>query len=470
MDSPLSLAPPLIAIALAIGTRQVYLSLFVGIWLGWTILSGMNPLVGLGAALDGCVATFKDPGDAKVILFSALIGGLIRLTEVSGGVSGFVRWVTDRGWVRSARGAGLLGWALGCLIFIESSITSLVTGAVIKPLADRFGMSRAKLAYICDATSAPICMLIPLNAWGAYTLRLVSEQGGADPLGLLVRGVLLDFYAIIAIILVPLLLHPRFEFGPMRRVEGEARSGADPSRIAEAPIELGDRPQRARNMVVPLAVMVLTMPLGLYATGRAAGATGSLTAVMSAGSGSTSVFWAVLLAIVTAVVLYLGQRLMRLPEATDETLRGAGDFIGLALLMILAFALGAVCKELGTGRYVANLAAGALSPWSIAPLIFLAAGATAFATGTSWGTFAIFIPIALPAAVALGASPALCLGAVLSGGVFGDHASPLSDTTIVASLAAGCDPITHVRTQLPYALVGAAISTALFGLVGVILR
>ncbi|HSJ06068.1 MAG TPA: Na+/H+ antiporter NhaC family protein, partial [Longimicrobiales bacterium] len=454
----ISVLPPLLAIALAIATRQVYLSLASGIWLGWTILAGWNPLAGLASAIDGTVAVLGDPGNARVILFTLVIGALIATVEASGGVRGFVQWVERRNFVTNGRRAQFLAWIIGVIIFIESNITVLVSGAISRPLFDRFRVSREKLAYIIDSTSAPICILIPLNAWGAYVLGLLGESGVDDPLGVFLRSIPLNFYALAAVVLTFTVIALGLDIGPMRRAEGRTRDGKllwdkaapmlDPEILAPAPNE--KIMPRAMNMFLPIAAMVLMMPVALFITGG-----GDLRA----GSGSTSVLWAVLTGLGVAWLLLIAQRAYTIDELTRVGLRGAGGLVSLALVLLLALSLGAVARQLGTGVYLAQATAGLLPPFVFLPLVFLVAAGIAFSTGTSWGTFAIMIPIAVPAAQSLGMPPEAFLAAALSGGIFGDHASPISDTTIIASMASATDHIDHVRTQLPYALIAAGIAT-----------
>jgi Na+/H+ antiporter NhaC len=462
----ISILPPLVAIVLAIGTRQVFISLFVGIWLGWTILARGNPVSGLAQALEGCVRVFQDPGNAKVILFSAMVGALISFTQYSGGMEGFVEWVTRRGLVRGRRSAGLLAWALGVVVFVESSICVLISGAVCRPLFDRLRISREKLAYICDSTSAPKCILIPLNAWGAFVIALLAEQRVADPVHWLVLSMPLNFYAILALFLVLMVVLLEHDLGPMRgaerrvREEGKLlRDGAEPLVSAEVTgvaTKQGVRP-RAINMLLPIGVMVTMMPVGLLLTGG-----GNIMR----GSGSTAVFWAVTAGIGVAAVAYRLQGIMSTREIVDQFMRGVGGLVPLATLMIFAFAIGAVCRELGTGPFVASVAKMWVHPGLVPALLFLAASVIAFSTGTSFGTFAIMIPIAVPMVARMGLHPGVALAAVLGGGVFGDHCSPISDTTIISSMGAATDHIDHVNTQLPYALLAAALATVLYLVAG----
>jgi len=463
-----SLLPPVLAIAFAIIWRHVYLALAAGVWLGYTILAGWNPIAGLGGAIDGAIAVLGDAGNAKVIVFTLVIGALIATIEAAGGVQGFVRWLEQRDYVTSPRRARMLPWIIGCIIFIESNITVLVAGAIGRPLIDRYRVSREKLAYLIDSTSAPICILIPLNAWGAYVLGILNELGVADPLGVFAGSIPVNFYAISALLLSGTVAYTGWAVGPMKKAEERTRGGQVLSEGAQPMIDPDvispdvreDIPRRMRNMIVPIATLVLMMPVGLLITGN-----GDITA----GSGSTSVLWAVLAVLAVAWVMLVAQRIFTVNELTQVGLKGAGGLVGLALVLLLALALGGVTRDLGTGQYVANLTAGLLPPYILLPLTFLVAGGIAFATGTSWGTFAIMLPIAVPAAAAMGLPLSPFVAASLAGGVFGDHASPISDTTIVSSMAAATDHIDHVRTQLPYALLAGGIATIAFAITGAFL-
>ena len=463
-----SVLPPLLAIGLAIATRQVYLSLASGIWLGWTIMSGWNPIAGLGQAIDETVRVLGDEGNAKVILFTLVIGALIATVEAAGGVRGFVNWVEHKEFVTNGRRAQVLAFIVGCVIFIESNITVLVAGAIGRPLFDRFRVSREKLAYIIDSTSAPICILIPLNAWGAYVLALLGESGVDVPLSVFVSSIPLNFYALAAVFVTLFTVITGMNLGPMKKAEIRTQGGEllspgaspllDPDVLSPPP---NDRIEpRARNMFLPIVTMILMMPIALYITGG-----GDLRA----GSGATSVLWAVLSGLAVAWVLLLAQKAYTIDELTRTGLKGAGGLMSLALVLLLALALGSVARQLGTGVYLAQATADLLPAYIFLPLVFLVGAGVAFSTGTSWGTFAIMIPIAVPAAQALGLPPAPFVAAALSGGVFGDHASPISDTTIIASMAAATDHIDHVRTQLPYALISGTIALVCFAAAGAVM-
>jgi len=464
----LSILPPVLAIIMAIVTRQVYVSLAAGIWLGWIILEGWSPFSGMGSAIEGTVRVLGSPGNAKVILFTLVIGALIATLETSGGVRGFVRWLEERRWVDSPRKAQFLAWGTGLVIFIESNITVLVAGSVARPLFDRFRSAREKLAYIIDSTSAPICILIPLNAWGAYNLGILTELGVENPLGVFVASIPYNFYAIFAVLLALATVVWGIDLGPMKRAEDRTREGKllwpDAQPMIDEKVlspEPTDRiPPRAINMALPILVMVLMMPVSLFITGDGD---------IRAGNGSTSVLWAVLSGLATAWILLLAQRGDTVDGLTRTALTGAGGLVPLALILLLALSLGDVARSLGTGVYVAQVTEGLLPPYIFLPLVFLVSAGIAFSTGTSWGTFAIMLPIAVPAAVSLGLPPAPFVAAALSGGIFGDHSSPISDTTIIASMAAATDHIDHVRTQLPYALLAGGAAAVAFALAGTVL-
>ncbi len=435
--------------------------------MGWTVLSGWNPLAGLAGAIDGTLAMATDSGTASVLLFTFAIGALIALVEANGGVSGFVEWVERRRFVTNGRRAQVLAWILGLVIFIESNITVLVAGSICRPLFDRFRVSREKLAYLIDSTSAPVCTLIPFNAWGAYILSLLIGLGVEPAVPVLVASIPLNFYALSAIAVALIAATRGRDVGPMAAAQKRTEEGklhwdhalalADPTEIAPPPKP--GAPLRAINMVLPIVVMVFMMPTAMFITGE-----GDLMA----GSGSLSVLWAVLAAIAVASMLSVGQKLLSVDEVSSVSLKGAGGLTGMALVLLLAVTLGAVTKELGTGEYVAGVVGDVPIP-VLLPLIFLTGAGIAFATGSSWGTFAIMLPIAVPVAAAMSLPLAPFVAASLSGGVFGDHASPISDTTIVSSLASASDHIEHVRTQLPYALIAGGFAIVGFAVTGTLI-
>jgi len=464
-----SVLPPVIAIVLAIWSKQVILSLFAGIWMGHTLLNQFNPLTGITRALDGVIDVFTDPGDARVIIFTLLIGSLIATIERSGGVRGFVHYLETRRWVHNGFRAQLLAWVTGMVIFVESTITLLVAGSVSRPLFDRYKVSREKLAYLIDATSAPVCVMIPLNAWGAVIVSLVASTGVENPLEIFIASVAYNFYSIAAILLAGVVIFKNINLGPMKKAEERTQGGdilwpgaiplvdvsAEQQDVDESEADIPS----AWLMALPILAMIFMMPIGLYITGD-----GDIIK----GSGSVSVLWSVSFAILVAWVMTLIKGDCSVSQLMQDFMKGAGALLPIAAILLLALALGDVARTLGTGIYVANLVGENIPAMFLAPLVFLVSAFIAFSVGSSWGTFAIMIPIAVPMATTLGLPVPLLLGAAVSGAIFGDHASPISDTTVVASMASATDHIDHVRTQLPYALLAAGIAATGFLIVGVI--
>ncbi len=485
----LSLLPPLIAIVLAIRTKQVYLSLMVGIWLGWMILSDWNLLDGSLASVQALVDVFKDAGNTRTIMFGALVGALITFIQRSGGVEGFIILVQKKLSEYESRKPGknkqlilLITWLTGVLIFVESSISVLTVGALYRPLFDQYKISREKLAYLADSSSAPACILIPFNAWGAFIMGLLVAQDFADPFATLIKTIPFNFYPILALGLALFLIFKNKDYGPMKKAEERVNNtgqllpeGAQPM-VSEELTEVETKPgvsPNAIHMILPLLTMVMMMPIMLTYTGwekallerTDSGFFSKVFFAIGQGSGSTSVLIAVISSLLVAAAFYRVKGIFSLKEIMDLTLKGIAGLMPLALLMMFAFAISSVCKELNTGQYVANVASQWLSPALVPFIVFLVSCFIAFSTGTSWGTFAIMITIAVPMAQQMNAPVLMTIAAALGGGVFGDHCSPISDTTIIASMSSACDHIDHVRTQLPYALF-AGIIAAVFYLIG----
>ena len=487
-----SILPPILAIVLAIKTKQVFVSLLFGIWLGWIILSGGNFLTGTLATIQALVDVFKDPGNTRTIMFSSLVGALIAFIQRSGGVDGFIKYVNKRlDKIKSddpnskRKIVQLLAWITGVAIFVESSINVLTVGSIFRPIFDKLKIPREKLAYIADSISAPTCILIPLNAWGAYIMGLIAAQGFENPLDVLIGAFPFNFYPMIALLMVVIIVWTQKDFGPMKKAEERARKegkviadDATPmisSDIIALEIKEGVKP-KAFNMIIPIATMVLMMPLMLIFTGwnqvehiQNFAWYKQLFLALGKGSGSASVLYSVLTAITVGIILYTSQKIFSFKETIDLIFKGISGLIPLALLMMLAFAIGTVCKELGTGIYIAEITKGWLAPSFVPFVIFIVACIIAFSTGTSWGTFAIMIAIGVPMAQTLDANLYLTIAAALGGGVFGDHCSPISDTTIISSMASACDHIDHVKTQLPYALTAGGITALLYLVLGFVL-
>ena len=348
----------------------------------------------------------------------------------------------------------------GVVVFIESNLSVLTAGIVSRGLFDKFGLSRAKLAYIIDSTSAPICILILLNAWGAYVLALLSNYDLPLSSAEILWGTIpFNFYAIITLVIVFYSSYTGKYYGPLANspanqvlpVSGNETTNENQDKDYE------EEGAHASFMVIPILVMVIGMIGFMIWTGN-----GDL----AAGSGSKSVFYATSLACLVAYGMMLFSGRFRHQQLVKIGFDGMAEILPLVTIVLLSLALGASLKELGTGIYISQVVGDFLPPYLIAPMIFIVGGIMSFSTGTSWGTFAILIPIGIPIIQQMGLPPSLILAAILGGGVFGDHCSPISDTTAVSAIASGCDLLEHVRTQLPYALVAGGATVLLYLLVG----
>ncbi len=473
MPEWMSILPPLLAIAVAIWKKEVTIALLLGIWLGEALLlwhdgafanSGLAlPLEALFASFlavaNRIVGVFSDSGNVQVLLFGLVVGALLELMKDSGGVQAFVGRLSNLGLTSSPRRASVLATLTGVVVFVESSISVLSAGVVGQRLFDRYGLSRARLAFIIDSTSAPICILIMLNAWGAYVLKLLQPYNLANPVGVLIGTIPFNFYPLAIFVIVWYTAISLRVFGPMAKLEA-AQAQTSAAIDNAAPVEELSGKARSRYMWAPMSVMIGGMFFMMWYTGQ-----GDFTA----GNGSFSVLVSVSLAAILAILLIVGDKVMSFRDSVETVYTGMGKLLPVSTIMLLSFAIGALCKALGTGPFVASFLGSFLPALMVAPLVFITAAVISFTTGTSWGTFAILIPLAMPLGAQLGLPPSFVLSAVLGGGVFGDHCSPISDTTILSSLASGCDHLDHVRTQLPYALTAAAFAVVAYLVVGLVI-
>lgn len=453
-----TLLPPILAIVIAVWKKEVILALFVAIFSAEFLLNQFHPGLGFIATAERLVSVFDSAGNTRILLFSLLVGALLTLMQKSGGVSAFVQWVANKGLANSPRKVGLLPTFMGMFIFIETNLSVLTSGILARNLFDRFNMSRERLAYIIDSTCAPISVIILLNAWGAYVLSLIGDYSLANANQVLLGSIGLNFYALITLALVFYTVLSNRVHGPMKHAE---------NRVREDALDVQESPTRKRYMLVPLLAMIGGIVFFMWFTGyqalaKTTDATITFSDALLNGSGSKAVLWGTLSALLVAYLLLKFQQKLKHKTLVGWGFEGMSKLLGLVTTVMLALALGASMKALGTGDFVAQMVSGNMPIWSITPLIFIAAGIISFTTGTSWGTFGILIPIGIPIAQTMGIPPEIILAAILGGGVFGDHCSPISDTTIVSSLAAGCDHLDHVKTQLPYALTAGAATIALY--------
>ena len=441
-----SIIPPLVAIVVVFWKKEVILALLLAILSAEFISLFATPEASLWLTpintIEQIVTIVSDPGNARVLLFSLLVGALLAFIRDSGGVAATVNLLINKGIAKSKRQVGALTMFTGVAVFIESNLSVLTAGIMARGLFDKYKMSRARLAYIIDSTSAPVCILILLNGWGALVIGLLSNYELAEtPVSILVGTIPLNFYALITLAIVAYTIAKDKVHGPM--LEAEKRCETTSQELESA------APTKARFMLLPLSVMIFGMIAFMLWTGN-----GNLIE----GSGTKSVLYSTFLACVVAYLLLIWHKRFTHQETVNLGFKGIGELLPVVTIVLLSLTLGASLKTLGTGVFVAGLVGDYLPLILVAPMLFIAGAIMSFTTGTSWGTFAILVPIGVPLIQTLGLPPSLVIAAILGGGVFGDHCSPISDTTAISSIAAGCDLLTHVKTQMPYALVAGGLS------------
>jgi len=474
----LSVIPPLVAIGLAIVTKQVLPSLFLATWLGALFLAKWNPL---GAFLDTVqkyvVASISDSWNAAILAFTFVMFGMCGVLARSGGAKAIANWFARRS--ENPRSGQLATWLMGLIIFIDDYANTMIVGNTMRPLTDRLKISREKLSYIVDTTAATDSSMAIISSWIGYEMGLIRDAFGK--LGIewgvyltFLRSIPFRFYSIFALILVLFLALQRRDYGPMYAAEVRARTqgkllrdGASPlvaKEMTEAEPPEG-APLRAYNFIIPIVAVIVIAIVGMWYTGGGAEGVSIMEAIGNSDS-SVALLWASVAGSILAIAMVVGQRILTLQEAVDAWVDGGKSVFVACAILVLAWSLGSVCEDLGTAHYIVGITKGFLSPALVPALIFLVCAGISFATGTSWGTMAIVMPLGIPLAYHLGAPMIPTIGAVLTGSVFGDHCSPISDTTILSSLASACDHIDHVTTQLPYALT-AAIAAVIVGFIPV---
>ena len=447
----LSLLPPIIAIALALITKEVYSSLFIGLFSGMLIYS----FAGGGTLLSAAANTFdmmyaKIADNAYMIIFLALLWAVVVLVSKSGGSEAYGRWAQKR--LKSKRSASFATALLGVLIFIDDGFNCLTVGTVMRPITDRLRISREKLAYIIDATAAPVCIIAPVSSWAVAVASEVSETGGFN---IFLSTIPYNLYALLTIVMVLFISATGLDFGPMRRAELAAAAKEEDEQTTADAVKKG----HVIDLVLPILVLIVCAILGMaYVGGFFRGVSFSEAIGENPTAGLTLGAFA---GLVTAFVLYIPRRLMTPKEFITNIVSGISNIVPPMLILILSWSLGGVCRQLiGTGVFISGFVSSTNLPLGLLPfLIFVVAALMSFSMGTSWGTFGMLIPIVTmicaPANVQALLIPTL--GATLAGSVYGDHCSPISDTTILASTGASCEHIRHVETQLPYATLVAAV-------------
>ncbi len=525
----LSVAPPLIAIFLALIAKEVVVSLFVGVWTGAFIAGGMridSPyyfLLSFWQAVERYVIqALNDSGHLAVIVFSILIGGMVAIISRNGGMAGIVQALSR--YARSPRSAQFITWLLGVAIFFDDYANTLIVGNTMRSVTDRFRVSREKLAYIVDSTAAPVSAVAFITTWIGAELGYIDDgirllegfDTGLTPYGIFLASLKYSFYPVFTLIFILMLVYTRRDYGPMHQAEFRARhKGQVYRQPTEAAVnsEVEDldpvpgAPLKWYNAFIPVALVILMTIFGLIDSGMAAcygrlletgtppasqswgdtwAALGGLTAdrpsffmkigvLIGSADSYVALLWASLTGTAAAILLTIGGRIMRLNDTIGTMVTGFKTMLPALLILTLAWSLAATTEELHTAVYLTSALQGSINPYFMPPIVFVLAAAISFSTGSSWSTMAILYPIAIPTTWAIcqsqGFDPDLSLelllnviATVLAASVLGDHCSPISDTTILSSLASDCHHIDHVRTQLPYALTVGAVSLIAGGL------
>ena len=457
-----SLVPPIVAIALALITKEVYSSLFVGILIGGLLYAGGNPEgTVLHVFSDGIVSVLSDPYNVGILIFLVILGSIVAMMNKAGGSAAFGRWASSK--IKTPAGAQLATIALGVLIFIDDYFNCLTVGSVMRPVTDKQNVSRAKLAYLIDATAAPVCIIAPISSWAAAVAGFVE---GEDGFSLFIRAIPYNYYALLTIVMMVGMVLMHEEYGPMALHEANARKGdlfttgnhpyeAMDEEVAEA----GDNGHVA-DLVIPIFSLIACCVIGMIYTGGFFEGADFVTA-FSQSDASVGLALGGFFGLVITVVLYMIRRVMKFRDLMACLPEGFKAMVPAILILTFAWSLKAMTDSLGAKEYVAALVKASTGSFvSLLPaIIFLVGCFLAFATGTSWGTFGILIPIVVDAFSAT--DPQLmiiAISACMAGAVCGDHCSPISDTTIMASAGAQCEHVNHVSTQLPYAITAAAVS------------
>lgn len=493
----ISLIPPVVAIGLALITREVVLSLFAGIWIGALFLVGFDPFAGTAHSLDVMIDALIDRDHIAIIVFSLFLGGMVGVMARGGGNQGIVE-VLSRFASNRQRGQ-LFSWISALFIFFDDYANTLIRGNALRPMTDRLNISREKLAYIVDSTAAPLAVSAVITTWIGFEITQIQNSLGAladltaDPVLatqlqagaenafiIFLHSLPYLFYPILALVFVLMTIIMKKEFGPMLTAERRAFTGggvirpgsmpaADTSLEVLQPVK--DKPRRWFNSALPVISVILVALWGLYSTGVSGLEPGerTITNIIGDADPFAALLWASFAGSLVAIALVVFQRILTVSQALESWVGGMQSMLVAIIILILAWGLGGITGEIGTGTYLASLLEDSL-PLALLPgLVFFIAAVTAFSTGTSWGTMAILFPVVIPLSVAMGAGVgfaggehyAILLGAissVMAGAVFGDHCSPISDTTVLSSMSSACDLVDHVRTQLPYALVVAVVA------------
>ena len=465
-----ALIPPVVAIVLALITKEVYSSLFVGILVGGLFYSGFSfegTIVHIFE--DGIIGVLSDSYNVGILVFLIILGAIVCLMNKAGGSAAFGRWASDH--IKTRTGAQLATVALGVLIFIDDYFNCLTVGSVMRPVTDKHNISRAKLAYLIDATAAPICIIAPISSWAAAVTGFVE---GEDGLSLFISAIPYNFYALLTIVMMITIAVLNIDFGSMKVHEDNAKKGdlfTTPDRPYGEATELEDTGKgTVKDLLIPIIALIICCVIGMIYTGGFFEGADFVTA-FSNSDASVGLAIGSAFALVITILLYVSRRVLGFKECMDCIPEGFKAMVPAIMILTFAWTLKSMTDSLGAAEFVAALIKGSASGIvNLLPAIIFVVGCLlAFATGTSWGTFGILIPIVVDAFQATNPTlMTIAISACMAGAVCGDHCSPISDTTIMASAGAQCNHVNHVSTQLPYAMTVAAVSCITYVIAGIL--
>lgn len=463
-----SIVPPLLTIILAIITKEVLLSLFIGVYTGCLIVVGWNPLAAMEKMIEIIVSKMTDPWNMQVLIIVILLGGMIGLLTRSGGSTAFGELLGRR--IKTKKGAQGTTWLIGLLIFFDDYFNALTNGAIMRPISDKFGISREKLSYIIDSTAVGICLVIPLSSWVAFICSLIADSYAtagveADAFRVFLSCIPFNYYAWLSIIMVIVVVYLKLDFGPMARAEKRtAETGALCDRTFSGGAADEDdfssivqMKGKAVDLLAPILLLIgLALTFMLY-TGGFFESFSVLDAVNNM-DGMLALTYSIFCAVVFAILLYAVRRLSKVSESISAFVVGTKSMLFVVILLAFAWSIGGIGDELDTAGYVASLFVGNVPGFLVALIIFAFSCVMTFSTGATWGTYAIMIPLAVPLAFSMDISVYACIAAVIGGGGFGNHCSPLADTAILSSAAANIRHTDHIKTQIPYSVTAASVA------------
>ncbi len=470
-----ALVPPIIAIVLALVTKEVYSSLFLGILAGGLIYSNFNLETTMNHVfIDGFVGSVADSYNVGILIFLVMLGAMVAMMNKAGGSAAFGRWATQH--IKTKTGAQLATILLGVLIFIDDYFNCLTVGSVMRPVTDKHNISRSKLAYFIDSTAAPICIIAPISSWAAAVAGFAKGAGEESGISLFIHAIPYNFYALLTIAMMIFLAVSKMDYGPMKHHEKNAKNGnIFSSKITESVENMPENPRgKVCDLIVPVVFLIIACVLGMIYSGGffTAGEEGyrNFITAFSNSDASVGLLFGSFISVIFTIIFFLARRVLSFKACMESIPEGFKAMVPAIMILVCAWTLKTMTDSIGAKIFISNLVEGSAASLNILlpAIIFLIAIGLSFATGTSWGTFGILIPIVLSVFPNGGEISVIAISACMAGAVCGDHCSPISDTTIMASAGAQCNHINHVSTQLPYALTVAGVSFVAYIITGFI--